>query len=239
MRTSVEESDMKSSFRLVLAISLAAGPLITKQPARTRFPSRPVQENQETTSAERPPLFFREDWKETPAVTPVTQAEVNNPDLLLAVYGAGKDHVRKSHHDHPADDPFYVWSGQSTGNWLVTLRKKGFYVDLSGLSKLRWRTKQTGLRQLHVVLKLAGGTWLVSDQGLGPMSDWEESEWAFADLRWHALDINTITEQASIDRPDLGKVDEIGWTDLMVGGGTPASSRVDWIEVHGWPVKRK
>jgi len=33
-------------------------------------------------------------------------------------------------------------------------------------------------------------------------------------------------------------VDEIGWTDLMTGGGTPASSRVDWFEVYGWPVKR-
>ena len=96
---------MKTSFRLVLAISLAVGPLISKQPAltgRTRFPSKPVEEKQGATSRERPPLFFREDWKETPAVTPVTQAEVNNPDLLLAVYGRGKDHVRKSHHDHPA-----------------------------------------------------------------------------------------------------------------------------------------
>jgi len=33
-------------------------------------------------------------------------------------------------------------------------------------------------------------------------------------------------------------VDEIGFTDLMAGGGSPASSRVDWIEVYGRPVSR-
>ena len=36
---------------------------------------------------ERPGLFFREDWKETPAETPVTQAHVANPNLILSLYG--------------------------------------------------------------------------------------------------------------------------------------------------------
>ncbi len=194
--------------------------------------------SQTPVPAERPPLFFREDWKETPAVTPVSQSDVSNADLLIGLYGAGRGKIRKSHHDHPADDPFYVWSGLSEGNWAITLRKKDSYVDLSGAAKLRWRTKQSGLRRLHVLLKLDGGMWLVSDQGVGPMSDWEESEWAFADFRWHAININTVVETKSVDSPDLRKVDEIGWTDLMIGGGTPASSRVDWIEVYGWPAKR-
>ncbi|MBV9085249.1 MAG: hypothetical protein JOZ62_21440 [Acidobacteriaceae bacterium] len=193
---------------------------------------------QRTASGERPPLFFREDWKQTPAVTPITQNEVSNSDLLIGLYGEGRDKIRKSHHDHPADDPFYVWSGLCKGNWAVTLRKKEAYVDLTGLAKLRWRTKQTGLRQLHVILKLADGTWLVSDQAIGPMSDWEESDLTIADLRWHTLDMKTITENKVANTPNLSKVDEIGWTDLMTGGGTPASSRVDWIEVYGWAVKR-
>ena len=34
----------------------------------------------------RPPLFLREDWKETPAATPVTQQHVSNSDLLLHLY---------------------------------------------------------------------------------------------------------------------------------------------------------
>ena len=33
----------------------------------------------------RPGLFFREDWKEIPAATPVTQAHVMNRDLILGL----------------------------------------------------------------------------------------------------------------------------------------------------------
>jgi hypothetical protein len=34
-------------------------------------------------------------------------------------------------------------------------------------------------------------------------------------------------------------VEELGFSDLMSGGGTPASSRVDWLEVVGKGVKRE
>ena len=52
------------------------------------------------------------------------------------------------------------------------------------------------------------------------------------------MNIDTIVEGAWVEKPDLSKVDEIGWTELAPGGNTPASSRVDWIEVYGKPVKR-
>ena len=42
-----------------------------------------------------------------------------NPDLLLGLYGPGEDGIKKSHHDKPADDPYYIWSGTCTGNWAV------------------------------------------------------------------------------------------------------------------------
>ena len=70
----------------------------------------------------------------------------------------------KSHHDTPADDPFYVWDGTCEGNCAATLRDKSSYADLTGQAKIRWRTKQSGFRRLHIILKLAGGAWLVSDQ---------------------------------------------------------------------------
>ena len=38
----------------------------------------------------RPPLFFREDWKEIAAVAPVTQEHVANPALLLGLSRPGK-----------------------------------------------------------------------------------------------------------------------------------------------------
>src|SRR5690554_1953512 len=67
----------------------------------------------------RPGLFFREDWKETPPEIPLSQAHVNNPELLVQTYGPGKDSLKKSNHEKPVDDPFYVWSGLCRGNWLV------------------------------------------------------------------------------------------------------------------------
>ena len=42
------------------------------------------------------------------------------------------------------------------------------------------------------------------------------------------------------ENPDLSKVDEIGFTDMMQGSGHGSGgwSRIDWIEVYGAPVKR-
>jgi hypothetical protein len=194
---------------------------------------------QRSSGAEhRPGLFFREDWKETPAATPITQEHVVNPDLRLALYGPGKDGIKKSHHDKPADDPFYVWSGTCAGNWAVTLRHQASLVDLTGLAKIRWRTMQGGFRRLHLVVKLADGTWLVSEQSEGASLDWRTSEWNVPDLTWRRLDIRTVIEGAKVEKPDLTRVDEIGFTDLMPGGQSVACSRLDWIEVYGRSVPR-
>ena len=191
----------------------------------------------------RPPLFFREDFSDQPNETPVTQASILNKNLLIASYGPGKDMVAKSHHDSPKDDPSYIWTGSCTQVCGFTLRHKDAYVDLTGLAKIRWRTKQTGFHQLRLLIKLADGTLLVSDRYEGSSSDWRESEIAIADVRWRALDAKVMNDGAWVDKPDLGRVDEIGWTDLAPGsghgsGGAAGSSRVDWVEVYGAGVKR-
>jgi hypothetical protein len=186
----------------------------------------------------RPGLFFREDFKETPPETPVTQAHIANPNLILALYGPGKDGVKKSHHDQPADDPYYIWTGTCAGPCAVTLRHRNSFADLTGQAKLRWRSKQSGFRLLRIVLKLADGKWLVSDQYDDASDDWRVREFNFSDIRWRRLEIGTVTEGDWEPAPDLSKVDETGFTDLMAGGGSAASSRVDWIEVYGRPVSR-
>ncbi len=188
---------------------------------------------------ERPGLFFREDFKETPPETPITQSHIANPDLILTLHGPGAAQIKKSHHDKPADDPYYVWSGQATGNWAVSLRHKTAMVDLTGLAKIRWRSKQSGFREARIILKLADGTWLVSDQSDPASTDWREREFNVADLRWRRLDIKNVIEGDWVDKPDLSRVDEIGWTDLMVGGGSTACTRIDWIEVWGRPLPRE
>ncbi len=186
----------------------------------------------------RPSLFFREDWKETSAATPVTQQHVMNKDLILSLYGAGADSIKKSHHNHPSDDPFYIWSGLCLENWAVTLKSRKSYVDLSEYAKIDWRAKQSGFRSLHIILKLADGTWLVSDQSDDQSKDWRIHEFNIADIKWYKLDIKTVTEGDEVSNPDLSKVDEIGFTDLMKGGQSVACSRLDWIEVYGKSVDR-
>ncbi|MGE5568503.1 MAG: hypothetical protein ACM3S5_05625 [Rhodospirillales bacterium] len=188
---------------------------------------------------DRPGLFFREDWKELPAALPVTQEHVANPDLVMSLYGPGKAGIKKSHHDTPADDPYYIWNGDCQGTWAITLRHKTAFADLTGQAKIRWRSKQSGFRQLRIILKLADGTWLVSDESDGPSRDWREREFNIQDIRWRRLDIEKVVEGDWARNPNLSRVDEIGWTDLMRGGGTPASSRVDWIEVYAKTVKRQ
>ena len=184
----------------------------------------------------RPGLAFREDWKEIPAATPVTQEHVNHPELILGLYGPGKDSIKKSHHDKPADDPYYIWSGTTTGNWAVTLKIRDSLLDLSSLSRVRWRSKQYGFRELHIILKLADGTWLVSRESDDYSGDWRIREFIVDDLEWYTLDIESITELKPVSHPDLTSVSEVGFTDLMQGGGSNACSRLDWIEVYAYLV---
>lgn len=186
----------------------------------------------------RPGLFFREDWKEIPASIPVTQEHVSNPDLLLNLYGDGADSIKKSHHDKPVDDPYYIWSGLCIDNWAVTLKHRGYNADLSGYAKIRWRSKQQGFRELRLLLKLADGTWLVSDQSDGASKDWRINEFNVQDIQWYTINIERLTEIKKIDNPDLTNVEEIGFTDLMRGGLSAACSRLDWIEVYAEPVRR-
>ena len=187
---------------------------------------------------DRPGLFFREDWKETPAALPVTQEHVANPDLIMGLYGPGKNLIKKSHHEKPADDPYYIWSGECLGNWAIALRHKSAYADLTGQAKIQWRSKQAGFRLLRIILKLADGTWLVSDQYDGPSADWRVREFNVQDIHWRKLNIETVVEAEPVVKPDLSRVDEIGWTDLMRGGSSIACSRLDWMAVYGKPVKR-
>jgi hypothetical protein len=185
-------------------------------------------------------LFFREDWKETPAELPVSQAHVAGADLILGLHGPGLHGIKKSNHPNVPNDPFYIWSGACPGNWAVTLKHRMNDVDLTGSdSRIRWRAKQAGFRQLRIILKLADGIWLVSDLYDDASDDWRIREFRIPAIRWRTLDISRVSEGRKAESPDLSRVQEIGFTDLMPGGMSDACSRLDWIEVHGKSVPRQ
>ena len=198
-----------------------------------------------------PPLFFREDWKLGAGVPntdtteepehPVFQGDVANPNLEVHVYGEkiGPRIADQTYNDNIT----YVMTLLCTSNCAVTLRDKNSDADLTGLASIRWRTRISGFHFLHPILKLADGTWLIGDKAASFSTDWVVSEIEMVDVRWKKLDIENVVEASDgrwVNNPDLSKVSEVGFTDLMRGGGHGAGggSRVDWIEVYGKPVPR-
>jgi hypothetical protein len=182
------------------------------------------------------PLFYREDWKEIPAETPVTQEHVANPQLKLRLYGSARDQIKKSHHDQPADDPYYIWSGLCRGTWAVTLSRAGSQVDLSTGGLIRWRSRQSGDHFPRVLIRLANGAFYVSDQTDSNSGEWHVFDFVVERLTWSKLDIETFVPLPDEKDPDLSSVAEIGFTDLQEGRGSGHSSRIDWIEVYGETV---
>ena len=127
----------------------------------------------------------------------------------------------------------------------LAFRDRNNYLDLSGLAKIQWRVKYEGFHVLRPLLKLANGTYLVGDHSDGYTIDWHVREFSLADLRWRRMDpdkvITATGAQAGwLVNPDLSRVDEIGFVDLMPGSGhgNGGWSDLAWIEVYGRPVPR-
>jgi len=193
----------------------------------------------------RPALFFKEEWKQQTAPEnpdlPVTQQYVRNAALELKLYGpAGKDMVITGRDNDP-QNPTHVWTGLCAATCALTLRDKANFVDLTGQAKARWVTKVSGFHQIHPIVKLADGTFLAGDVAHGSRTDWVEEEFFFTDVRWVKLDpARVVTTGPMLDKVDLSKVDEFGWTDLMPssGHGQGGWSDVGKIELYGKAVPR-
>jgi len=182
-------------------------------------------------------LYFREDWKEIPAALPITPEHVGNSKLRMEVHGPGKLGIKKSNHDHIPNDPFYVWSGRCWMSWGLSLRKVGSLADLSGPgAKVRWRSRQSGDHALHLLIKLPGERWYISEQSDGGQ-EWHDHEFKIADLTWRHFSVIKAVAEEKVDTPPLDKVEQIGFTDQKPGAGSKSSSRIDWIEVYGASVK--
>ena len=197
----------------------------------------------------RPPLFFSESWKALPTPTddhgewPAGQAGVSNPNLQLSLYGpSGKDITLVAVRGRADVYPLNLWTGVTTSPIGATLRDKGNYVDLTDpMAKIRWVVRTSGFHQIRPLIKLADGTWLVGDRTTGPFADFNQSDVSIVDVRWMKIDpARMVTLGLMIDRPDLSKVDEVGFADLMPGSGHGNGGYVNVaaIEVFGKPVKR-
>ena len=192
----------------------------------------------------RPPLFFKEEWKQTEkgGEHPVDPAiALSNASLELKMYGPAAKEFLMTGSAGDENNPTHLWTGMCTSPCAATLRHKTSLVDLSGLARIKWNTKMSGFHQVRPLIKLADGTYLVGDRADGSPTDWLWSEIPVAEVKWLRMDIaNGVTKGTYVTNPDLTKVDEVGYIDLMPGSGHGPGgwSDVAQIEVYGRPVAR-
>ena len=233
---------MMKTYRLA-AMLLALSAVAIFIPAHAQAPAAaPAAGPGADHGPQRPPLFFREEWKQGPAggEHAVSAAALANPNLELTLIApAGQIMLTGTAGDE--GNPVHVWLGLCTAPCGLALRNKQSLADLTGIARIRWTTKMSGYHQVRPIVKLADGTWLVADRSDGAARDWLVSEISFADLHWLKLDITrAVTTGIPVEHVDLSKVDQIGFVDLMPGSGHGPGgwSDVAQIEVFARSVPR-
>lgn len=238
---------------MIRGIAVAASLLVmstaaTSQEAAPRGPASAAQ-RQMGADPSPAPLLFEEKWTRAPQAQPMTQANLGNPNLRLHLYGDAAG-IRKTY--HPMED--YTYTGETITNWAITLSDPSALWDLSGKGKIRLTTRNSGYRFTHVMLKTADGNYFVSEEGSPESSAWIDREYVLSDLHWRRLlmvdkPTNASNRRApradltpiiptSVASPDLTRVEEVGFTDLMPGGWIPSTSRVKSWAVYGSRVPR-
>jgi hypothetical protein len=199
------------------------------------------------------PLFFKVEWVRPPsqnAQVPVIQENIVDSNVQLKQYGPAAKQLLTSGTPGSDTTPFTVWSGECAGPFAITFRQKNNYVDLTGLAKIRWVTKTSGFHVVRPVVKLADGTLLVGDLTALSVPMLVQSEFSLAGVHWIKLDPDRVVtlgmsggvaNEIWVNNPDLSKVDEVGFADLMPGSGhgTGGYIHLGQFEVYGKPVPRE
>ena len=241
-------------FLLVLGI-VCSLPVFGQEPQRGQGRQGVAlrQGGTESARASSAAPFMKIEWVQPPdqkGQVPVVQANIADPNIELKQYGPVAKQLLTSGTVGSESTPFTVWSGECAGPFAITFRKKNDYVDLSGLGRIRWVIKTSGFHEVRPVVKLADGTLLVGDHTDASVPMLVEREFALADVRWIKLDPNRAVtlglnggaaNQIWVNNPDLSKVDEVGFADLMPssGHGTGGYIHLGTIEVYGKAVPRE
>jgi hypothetical protein len=232
--------------RAICAFGVFAALWVTTAAQQPAAPGAPPQGRAGGAAAPRgpapaePQLLFREGWKQQPngVQHPVTPEVVTNQNLELKLYGASAKEILVTGTN---GGTIWLFNGMATTPIAATLRHKEHYLDLSGAAKIRWTIRTSGFHVARPVVKLADGTWLVGDHTDASPLDWLVSEFSVSSVRWLKLDPERLVTTGNfVDKPDLTKVDEVGFVDLTPasGHGPGGWSDVAQIEVYGKAVNR-
>ena len=202
------------------------------------------------------PLAFKVEWvrpknqEDTKVRYLPVQENVKDPNVEIKYYGAAAKQILTTGVPESGVTPYGVWTGTAeSGPFAITFRMKNSNVDLTGNANIRWFTKTSGFHVVRPVVKLANGTLMVGDLTFSSVPKLTLSEFSVANLRWIKLDperVVTVNSGASpnneiwVPNPDLSKVEEIGFVDLMPGSGhgTGGYIQLGAIEVYAKTVPR-
>jgi hypothetical protein len=183
---------------------------------------------------------------------PLTQSSVTTPNVDLQLYGDGKNIVIATGAGPQLPRLFF---GLCKGPCGFTLRDRNSYFDLRGTANIKFTTIVSGFHRVRPLIKMADGTLLIGDQAEGSVADYHQYQVSFSETRWLRLDpVRGVTLGGTWVQPDLSKVDEVGYFDVIPGSGAwtaeglpverqPAPPAGGWIavsafELWGRPVSR-
>lgn len=227
-----------------LALAASAAGVFAQQAA----PANPA-----TAPRGVPPLMFKEVWKVPQAAIDneathftrrVVPESVTNPQLELRRYGQHAYGLEIITHRAGGQDlwnGFSIWTGYTPAPVAFLLRDKSNFADLTGLARMRAAVRTNALHMLHPAVKLADGTLLAGNRGITTEgTGFVQAEVVFDSMRWYRLDPVTVTVLALVPNPDLSKVDEVGFADLMPAGGPDGGgwTNTSTIELYARPVPR-
>jgi hypothetical protein len=220
---------------LAIAASLLAGGVASYAQQQNTAAAAPAPR---VVQAPPPELLFRMALQNTTR-QPIVQSSILTPRLELQYYGDGRNILVAI---GTAEYLPRAFNGLCERPCGLAFRDPDNYFDLTGKAKIKWTTIVSGFHRARPLIKLADGTVLVGDQAHGSISDWQQSEVSISDVRWLRLDpVRGVTVGAGwVEHPDLSRVEEVGYFDVIPGSGTPLGG---WVAVYafelwGRPVSR-
>jgi hypothetical protein len=185
------------------------------------------------------------------ARAPLTQGSVTTPGVDLRLYGDGANIIVATGAGPNLPRLFF---GLCKGPCGFTLRDRNRQFDLRGRARMTFTTIVSGFHRVRAIVRLADGTLLISDQAEGSVADYHQYTISFSECRWLRLDpVRGVTLGSWVADPDLSRVDEVGYFDVIPGSGAwteglavekqPPPPVGGWIavsafEVWGQPVQR-
>jgi hypothetical protein len=182
---------------------------------------------------------------------PLTQDSITTPNVDLQLYGDGRNIIVATGSGANFPRTFF---GLCKGPCGFSLRDKNYYFDLRGSANIKFTTIVSGFHRVRPIIKLPDGTLLIGDQAEGSVADYHQYTISFSECRWLRLDpVRGVTLGGTWVVPDLSKVDEVGYFDVIPGSGAwteglavekqPAPPAGGWIavsafELWGTPVSR-